>query len=89
MTPTQIRRQKATIILAQVFISMLMALSMTFVFGSLLPNQFHLPALWFGAWMRHFLAAWPVAFLFSLAIGPLAFALSGAIIARILPEPRP
>lgn len=62
--------QKIGVIIAQVFISFMMALIMTFIFGTL---PFGLHPGWVGEWMLHFAAAWPVAFVLSLGLGPLAF----------------
>ena len=73
------KREKLTIILAQVFISCIMAFLMTFCF-SILPLGFE--AGWFGQWMQHWLTAWPVAFLFSLGVGPIAFKLSFLVMHR-------
>ncbi|QOL79946.1 DUF2798 domain-containing protein [Pseudooceanicola spongiae] len=65
---------KATLITAQIFISCLMALSMTFAM-SILPFGFS--EGWFATWMQRWLTAWPVAFVLSLIIGPVAFKLAG------------
>lgn len=80
MQITDRKREKRTIILAQVFISCMMALLMTFLF-SILP--FGLMPGWFGTWMAHWLTAWPVAFLLSLGVGPLAFALAFRVMHRL------
>ncbi len=79
MQETDRKREKHTIILAQVFISCLMALLMTFLF-SILPFGFG-PG-WFGIWMQHWLSAWPVAFILSLGVGPLAFGLAFRVMHR-------
>lgn len=61
---------KFELILAQVFISGTMAFLMTGVFGPL----FHgFPHGWLSNWISHYLMAWPIAFLFSLMVGPLSF----------------
>ncbi len=73
------KREKLTIIVAQVFISCMMAFLMTLIF-SILPFGFG-PG-WFASWMRHWLTAWPVAFVFSLGVGPLAFRLAFLLIHR-------
>ena len=74
------KREKLTIILAQVFISCMMAFMMTFLF-SILPFGFHQG--WFIEWMHHWLTAWPVAFLLSLGVGPLAFGAAFRVMHRI------
>ncbi|MDD8023066.1 MAG: DUF2798 domain-containing protein [Paracoccaceae bacterium] len=79
MQHTDPKREKLTIIVAQIFISCLMALSMTLIF-SVLPVGFG-PG-WFATWMQHWLTAWPVAFVFSLGIGPLAFKLAFVLMHR-------
>ncbi|ALI56037.1 DUF2798 domain-containing protein [Celeribacter marinus] len=82
MTDDQIRKKdKVTIILAQVFISCMMAFFMTLIFGSILPGQLHTG--WVSEWMLHFATAWPVAFVFSLGVGPIAFFLSNRIATKV------
>ena len=71
---------RATMILAQVFISMMMAFLMTLIFTAI-PMQFS-PG-WVGAWLGRFIRAWPIAFALSLVIGPLAFRMARAITATI------
>ncbi len=68
---------KATVIVAQVFISCLMALLMTGIFTAI-PMQFQ-PG-WVGAWMTRWLTAWPIAFVLSLGVGPISFALSTRVL---------
>nr|WP_172330313.1 DUF2798 domain-containing protein [Mangrovicoccus sp. HB161399] len=65
---------KATLITAQVFISTMMAFLMTGIFTAL-PMRFG--DGWIAAWMQRFALAWPVAFVLSLGVGPLAFRLAG------------
>ncbi|PJE25664.1 Protein of unknown function [Pseudooceanicola antarcticus] len=72
--PPAAPQTKAVVILAQLFISCLMALAMTFCM-SILPFGFN-PG-WFATWMQRWLTAWPVAFLFALVIGPMSFKLAG------------
>ena len=62
-----------TIILAQVFISGMMA---TLMSGFM--NLLHLgfTPVFLHEWSRAVVIAWPVAFCFSLAVGPLAFKLA-------------
>ncbi|MBZ4022988.1 hypothetical protein CKO11_11010 [Rhodobacter sp. TJ_12] len=71
------KREKLTIIVAQVFISCLMALLMTFFFA-VLPEALRTDFApgWGWIWLRDWLTAWPVAFVLSLGVGPLAFKLA-------------
>ncbi|MCA0044725.1 DUF2798 domain-containing protein [Celeribacter litoreus] len=81
------KKDKFTIILAQVFISCMMAFFMTLIFGSLLPAiDGGLHPNWIAEWMRHFITAWPIAFIFSLGVGPIAFFLSSRVVGRVLPD---
>jgi hypothetical protein len=67
-----------TIILAQAFISCMMALLMTGFFALLeLGPTFE----WIGSWAQHFVIAWPVAFCSSLVVGKIGFALAARMIA--------
>lgn len=66
--------QKKFIIITQVFISGMMAFVMTLFFSIL---NLGLNSLMIQEWLTSFAIAWPVAFLFSLVISPLAFAISG------------
>lgn len=61
------------IIIAQVFISAMMAFLMT---GFAMLISHGLTAALPGLWARAFLTAWPVAFGLSLIVGPLAFRLA-------------
>ncbi len=61
---------KATVILAQVFISCLMAFLMTGIFTAI-PSA--LAPGWVGIWLTRFATAWPIAFVLSMAVGPLSF----------------
>ncbi|MGI3164726.1 DUF2798 domain-containing protein [Pseudooceanicola sp. 200-1SW] len=76
-TPPAAAQSKAFILIAQIFISCLMALMMTFLM-SILPMGFG-PG-WFGLWISRWLTAWPVAFVLSLGVGPVAFKLSGLVL---------
>lgn len=69
-----------TVILAQVFISFLMALLMSGFMGFL-----HLgPTLvWLVEWRNAFFIAWPVAFLLSLGVGPVSFKLAATVMGRL------
>lgn len=61
------------ILIAQFFISAMMACLMTGIFGFL-----HLgaSAAFVAEWLRSFLTAWPIAFGLSLMVGPVAFRLA-------------
>ncbi|WP_233270314.1 DUF2798 domain-containing protein [Chachezhania sediminis] len=63
-------QKKKTIIVAQFLISMMMAFLMTLIFTSV-PTGF--AAGWVGTWLSRLITAWPVAFVLSLGLGPLAF----------------
>ncbi|EHU1441382.1 DUF2798 domain-containing protein [Acinetobacter baumannii] len=67
---------KKFIIITQVFISAFMALAMT-LFFSVLHLGVNLEMI--KSWLSTFIIAWPVAFVFSLVISPLAFMLSGKL----------
>ncbi len=75
---------KFVLILAQVFISGIMAFLMTGVFGPVLQG---LPANWFSIWMSHFVVAWPVAFVFSLVVGPVSFWMAERLARRLQASP--
>lgn len=78
------KREKLTLLVAQLLISGLMALLMTFLFSILLPGlaQGALAPGWGWAWLRNWLSAWPVAFVLSLGVGPLAFRLAFLVLHR-------
>ena len=65
-----------TLLIAQVFISMMMALLMSGIMGmiALGPTQ-----LWLSSWPRSFLIAWPIAFLLSLPVGKISFAFAAML----------
>ena len=68
-----------TIIIAQIFISCMMAFLMTGIFSFLNLG----PTLqWLQDWSWCFVRAWPIAFVLSLVVGKLAFKLAGAITGR-------
>lgn len=69
------------VLLAQVFISGMMAALMTGTFGAL---HLGLTRALLEQWGSSFLIAWPVAFGFSLIVGPIAFKLSYQL-NRLLP----
>jgi hypothetical protein len=62
-----------TIILAQIFISLQMALLMTGIFSFL---ELGLTYQWVSVWGGRFIVAWPIAFVLSLVTSRVAFALA-------------
>ncbi len=62
-----------TIMVAQLFISGMMAFLMIGFFG--LIHATSVPA-WLAEWANAFIAAWPVAFILSLGVGKLGFKLA-------------
>ncbi len=65
-----------TIILAQAFISLMMAFLMTGFFGAL---HFGFTVTWLTEWAQAFVIAWPVAFCLSLVVGRFGFKLAHLI----------
>lgn len=70
---------KKTVVLAQAFISLMMAFLMTgyanfLVFGPTME--------WLRAWPKSFVTAWPVAFCLSLVVGRIGFGLAVKLTAR-------
>jgi hypothetical protein len=68
---------KKMIITAQLFISAMMALFMTGLFSAL---QDGLTVLWLEHWGQRFVVAWPIAFVASMVIGPLGFAMARRVL---------
>lgn len=71
--------QKKTLIVAQVFISMLMAILMSGIMGlfALGPTE-----AWLHAWPRAFIIAWPIAFCLSFPVARVAFGLATRLTVR-------
>lgn len=65
-----------TIIIAQFFISGMMAFMMTGFFGFL---HLGLTSEWLREWAGSFVIAWPVAFVLSLAVGKVGFMIATRI----------
>jgi len=65
------------LLLAQFFISMMMAFVMSGIMGAIALGP---TDLWLHSWPRSFLTAWPIAFILSMPIGALAFWLSGKLL---------
>jgi hypothetical protein len=74
-----VHNSKKLIILAQVFISCLMAFLMSGIF-----SYFHLgfTAQWLQIWSSTFIIAWPIAFVLSMVVGPLSFKMAGLVLSR-------
>lgn len=70
------QQNKKTIIIAQILISFLMALSMTGIFTFF---QFGFSFNIIGEWLSRFIIAWPIAFILSIPIGKLSFKLANKI----------
>ena len=71
---------KKLIILAQVFISGLMALLMSGIM-SLFHRGFSAELL--QIWSSTFIVAWPIAFVLSLVVGPVSFKLAALVLSRV------
>jgi len=69
-----------TLILAQAFISLMMAFLMTGIFGFIEHGH---TAHWMSIWLKQFITAWPIAFGLSLVVSRIAFALA----VKITPKP--
>lgn len=74
-------QSKALILLAQVFISMMMAFLMSGIMGAFATG---VNANWLRHWPVAFATAWPIAFVLSLGVGPVAFWLAS----RLMRQPR-
>ena len=64
LTIREIHMTKKTVILAQLFISFMMAASMSGIMGFMALGP---TAIWLQAWPRQFITAWPIAFVLSMA----------------------
>jgi len=68
--------EKKTVLLAQVFISLMMAFLMTLIFTAI---PMHFAEGWHVTWLQRFVTAWPIAFILSLGAGPVAFLLANRL----------
>lgn len=77
--------EKKILLLAQGFITMMMAASMSGIMSliALGPTR-----QWLMEWPAAFITAWPIAFLLTLFIGPLGFKLSVMVLSKIYPPKR-
>ncbi|PTQ68573.1 DUF2798 domain-containing protein [Celeribacter persicus] len=81
------KKDKITILLAQAFISCIMAFLMTLIVSELIPGfQEGFTPGWPREWLTRYITAWPIAFVLSLGVGPIAFFLSHAVMGRLMPE---
>ncbi len=71
---------RKTLILAQLFITFMMAFSMSGIMSliSMGPTR-----EWLHAWPLQFITAWPIAFVLTLIVSKVAFALAFKVSARI------
>ena len=67
---------KKTLILAQVFISLMMAFLMSGIMSVIALGPTN---LWLRVWPQQFLLAWPIAFCLSLVVSRLGFAFSARL----------
>ncbi|MDE4175127.1 DUF2798 domain-containing protein [Phaeobacter sp. PT47_59] len=74
---------KATVLLAQFFIALIMAFLMTGIFTGI-PTGFA-PG-WVSVWLQRFVIAMPIAFVLSLAVGPIGFFLASRLIRILMPS---
>ena len=67
---------RKTLLLAQLFITFMMAASMSGIMSLIAMG----PSMaWLGAWPRQFIIAWPIAFLLTLFTSTIGFRLAGAL----------
>ncbi|EGR0730457.1 DUF2798 domain-containing protein [Vibrio cholerae] len=66
-------QKKKTLIVAQIFISLMMAFLMTGIFSFF---ELGMTLVWLQAWMSKFIVAWPIAFILSIFVGNLGFKLA-------------
>lgn len=66
-------QKKQTLILAQIFISLMMAFLMTGIFSFV---ELGMNQEWLYTWAKHFVVAWPIAFILSLFVSNLGFKLA-------------
>jgi hypothetical protein len=64
---------KRTLLIAQVFITLMMAGLMSGIMGLIVLGP---SAEWLHAWPRQFITAWPIAFGLTFVVSPIAFGLA-------------
>ncbi len=72
----EIMQKKHTLIIAQIFISLMMAFLMTGIFSFV---ELGMTKAWLYTWMKHFVTAWPIAFVLSIYVGTLGFKLANKV----------
>ncbi|ADZ69031.1 DUF2798 domain-containing protein [Polymorphum gilvum] len=72
-------QSKELVVVAQIFISLLMALFMTGLFSLLESGP---STEWLRHWGLAFVTAWPIAFCASLVIGPIGFRIAVFVLSR-------
>ncbi|WP_127752113.1 DUF2798 domain-containing protein [Devosia sp. 1566] len=68
---------KKTLLVAQLCITFMMALSMSGIMGLLVMGP---TAEWLQAWPRQFITAWPIAFVLTLFTGRIGFAIAHRLV---------
>lgn len=69
-------QKKQTLIIAQLFISLMMAFLMTGIFSFIELGMTH---MWLYTWMKQFIVAWPIAFVLSIFVGNVGFKLANKV----------
>ena len=75
-TLDEIMQKKQTLIIAQIFISLMMALLMTGIFSFI---ELGMTQIWLYTWMKQFIVAWPIAFVLSIFVGSAGFKLANKV----------
>lgn len=78
--------EKKATLLAQIFITMMMAFSMSGVMSLIAMGP---TREWLMQWPASFITAWPIAFFFTLFVGPLAFRMSYGLLGRLAARKAP
>ena len=69
-------QKKQTLIVAQIFISFMMAFLMTGIFSFF---ELGMTQAWLHTWIKHFIVTWPIAFVLSIFVGNLGFKLANRV----------
>jgi sulfite exporter TauE/SafE len=69
--------EKKTLLIAQLCITCMMAFSMSGIMGLLVMGP---TAEWLHAWPRQFITAWPIAFILTLFVGRIGFAIAHRVV---------
>jgi hypothetical protein len=72
--------EKKTLLLAQGFITMMMAFAMSGVMSLIALGPTH---QWLMEWPKAFIIAWPIAFGFTMFAGPLGFKMAHKVMRRL------